>query len=395
MFSGRLKNYILYVVTTFSLVFGGFFDYSTIYVSGTMGTPYVKGNIELEDDYKYTIGLRKIALFDYQSRKRFYKGTEQQLSDKAIVGAVNGWEYLFSFSDIRNRGHEYSDFEVWLKWSNDSFVTKMKYIEKQSRDLQIFDYDLRYRMSFKKANISLGAAVRGHPVYGHPAIEDYEDPWWYLAYEYGYTDYLVPLHDLNGNDEIDNYYIWIETDPITEEGYWEMFYEEASYYWEDSDSVAVAYSDSEFYEYYMPDIIRQYNEDNKVKEWQAELNLALGFDFPEPLVTKIGSQIFLRRNGGSIHHHVRHELKIDPAMWCYTPEDYWNLANEFESITTDRLHLAICSLAMNTKTTILPVNYHKNKAMFTEWLEPIGCSWKDHVLSNEISGSLEGREFTR
>ena len=124
-------------------------------------------------------------------------------------------------------------------------------------------------------------------------------------------------------------------------------------------------------------------------------DLALGFDFPEPLVTKIGSQIFLRRNGGSIHHHVRHELKIDPAMWCYTPEDYWNLANEFESITTDRLHLAICSLAMNTKTTILPVNYHKNKAMFTEWLEPIGCSWKDHVLSNEISGSLEGREFTR
>ena len=278
MHSGGFKNYIAYVVTTCSLVFGGFFDYSTVYVSGTMGTPYLKGNVELEDDYKYTIGLRKIALFDYQSRKRFYKGTEQQLSDKAVIGAVNGWEYLFSFSDIRNRGHEYSDFEVWLKWSNNSFVTKMKYVEKQSRDLQIFDFDLRYRMSFKKANFSLGAAVRGHPVYGHPAIEDYEDPWWYLAYEYGYTDFLVPLHDLNANDEIDSYYIFIETDPVTEEGYWEMFYEEASYYWENSDSVAVAYSDSEFYEYYMPDIIRQYNEDNKAKEWQAELNLALGFD---------------------------------------------------------------------------------------------------------------------
>ena len=124
-------------------------------------------------------------------------------------------------------------------------------------------------------------------------------------------------------------------------------------------------------------------------------DLALGFDFPESSVDKTGSQIFLRRNGGSVHHHVRRELKIDPAMWCYTPEQYWNLADEFETITTDRLHLAIASLAMKTKTTLLPINYHKNKAMFTEWLEPIGCSWKDHVLSNEISGSLEDREFVR
>ena len=46
-----------------------------------------------------------------------------------------------------------------------------------------------------------------------------------------------------------------------------------------SDSVAVAYSDAEFYEYYMPDIIAQYNEDNKIKEWQAEASIAIGLDF--------------------------------------------------------------------------------------------------------------------
>tara|TARA_R100001163_G_scaffold12639_1_gene11793 strand:+ start:21956 stop:22720 length:765 start_codon:yes stop_codon:yes gene_type:complete len=124
-------------------------------------------------------------------------------------------------------------------------------------------------------------------------------------------------------------------------------------------------------------------------------DLALGFNFPDSCINKRGSQVFLRRNGGSVHHHVRHELKIDPAMWCYTPEDYWSLADEFESITTDRLHLAICSLAMGTGTTLLPVNYHKNNAMFREWLEPLGCCWKDHILSNEISGTLEGRQFTR
>jgi len=274
----RYERIICYMVAYVSLLFSGIFDNSTIYVSGTMGTPYVKGNIELEDDYKYTIGLRKIALFPYQSSKKFYKGDESALSDNALFGAVDGLEYLISVSSVKNRGHEFIDQEYWLKWSNKNLITKFKYLEKESRDLQFTSIDLRYKLGLGPVIFSIGGNVMGHPVYGHPAIEDYEDPWWYLAYEYGYTDYLVPLHDLNGNEEIDSYYIFIETDPVTEEGYWEMYYEEASYYWENSDSVAVAYSDSEFYEYYMPDIIRQYNEDNKVKEWQAELNLALGFD---------------------------------------------------------------------------------------------------------------------
>ena len=275
----RYERIICYMVAYVSLLFSGIFNNSTIYVSGTMGTPYIKGNVELEDDYKYNIGLRKIALFPYQSSKKFYKGDESALSDNALFGAVDGLEYLFSASFVKNRGHEFIDQEYWLKWSNKNLITKIKYLEKESRDLQFASIDLRYKLGLGPVIFSIGGNVMGHPVYGHPAYEDYEYPWWYLAYDYGYTDYLVPLHDLNGNDEIDNYYIWIETDPITEEGYWEMFYEEASYYWEDSDSVAVAYSDSEFYEYYMPDIIRQYNEDNKIKEWQAEASIAIGLDF--------------------------------------------------------------------------------------------------------------------
>ena len=279
MFNERCKNYITYVATSFSLLFPGIFDNSTIYGSASMGSPYVKGNIQIEDDYKYNIGIRKIALFPYQSRSRFYKGNEKALSDDALFGAVKGLEYMFSASFIRNRGHEYIDQEYWLKWSNKSFVTKFKYLDKISRDLQYASYDARYKLELGPVLLSLGGNIMGHPVYGHPAYDDYEEPWWYLAYDYGYTDYLVPLHDLNGNEEIDDYYIWIETDPITEEGYWEMFYEEASYYWENSDSVAVAYSDAEFYEYHMPAIIEQYNRENKEKEWQAEASIVLGLDF--------------------------------------------------------------------------------------------------------------------
>ena len=270
---------ICYLVAISSLLFAGLFDNSTLYVSGSMGTPYLNGNIELKDDYKYNIGLRKIALFPYQSSKKFYKGEEKALSDNALFGAVEGLEYLISASSVRNRGHEYLDQEYWLKWSNNRFIAKFKYLEKESRDLQFTSLDLRYKLNVGPVILSLGSNVMGHPVYGHPAYDNYEDPWWYLAYEYGYTDYLVPLHDLNGNEEIDNYYIWIETDPVTEDGYWEMYYEEADYYWEDADSNAVAHSDAEFIQYHLPDIIGQYNEENKSKEWQAEVSLVIGLDF--------------------------------------------------------------------------------------------------------------------
>ena len=274
-YARTICNLVAYV----GLLFGGLFDNSTLYISGSMGTPYINGNIELKDDYKYTVGLRKIALFPYQSSKKFYKGAENALSDNALFGAVDGLEYLFSASSVRNRGHEYIDQEYWLKWSNKRFITKFKYLEKESRDLQFASIDSRVKFTLGSVYLSLGANIIGHPVYGHPAYDNYGYPWWQLAYEYGYTDYLVPLNDLNENGEIDNYWLWVETDPKTEEGFWQYYYEDSDYYWEDPDSNAVAYSDSEFLQYHMPSIIEQYNKNNKVKEWQAEANLVLGLDF--------------------------------------------------------------------------------------------------------------------
>ena len=270
---------ICYLVTFVSLLSGGIFSNSTIYGSASLGTPYVKGDVEFEDDYKYNIGIRKIALFPYQSSKKFYKGDEYALSDNALFGAVKGLEYLASISFVRNRGHEFEDHEYWVKWSNKNFITKFKYLDKGSRDLQFASIDLRYKLELGPVLLSLGSNIMGHPVYGHPAYDDYEDPWWELAYEYGYVDYLVPLHDLNENGEIDSYWIWIETDEDTLEGYWTMYYEDADYYWEDPDSNAVAYSDSEFIQYHLPHVIHQYNQDNKEKEWQAEASIVIGLDF--------------------------------------------------------------------------------------------------------------------
>ena len=270
---------IMCLVLAGSLCFGGFFDNSTVYGSASMGTPYINDILDLEDDYKYTFGIRKIALFPYQVKNNFYKGDEKQLSDNALFGAVDGLEYLISASSVRNQGHDYLDQEYWLKWSNNKFAAKFKYLDKGSRDLQFTSVDTRYKIKLGPAFLSLGGNFMGHPVYGHPAYADYEFPWWQLAYDYGYVDFLVPLNDLNENGEIDSYYVWIETDEYTEEGYWIYYNEGADYYWEDPNGNPVAYSDSEFHQYHMPNIIDQYNEDNKDKEWQAEASLVLGLDF--------------------------------------------------------------------------------------------------------------------
>ena len=276
--NGRFKNYFIYVACYVTCLFGGFFSNSTAYGSAGISTPYVNGNIEIEDDYKYNFGIRKIALFPYQTRDKFYKGDEEALSDKAITGAVSGVEYLFSASSVRNRGYTYLDQEHWIKWSNTYFITKFKYINKESRDLEFADYDARFKVNLGRLCITTGASVKGHPTYGHPAIHNYEGAWWELAYDYGYVDYMVPLHDLNGNGIIDNYWIFIETDYYTGEGYWEEYYESTNYYWEDENGEYVANSDDEFLSYHYPNVVRQYNEDNKEKEWQAEASIVVGLD---------------------------------------------------------------------------------------------------------------------
>ena len=276
---GRLTRCALYLVAISSFLFSGFFDNATMYGSVSMGTPYINGNFQVEDDYQYNFGIRKIALFPYQSRDVFYDGNEEELSDNALFGAVEGIEYLISASSIRNQGHEYIDQNYWLKWSNKSFAAKIAYVDKQSRDLQFTSIDARYRLKLKNLNLTLGSSLKAHPVYGHPPILDYEGYWWDLAYEYGYVDFMVPEIDLNQNGIIDDYYLWIETDPVTEEGYWIYFYEGINYYWENPDGEYVAGSDEEFFEYHYPHIENMYNEDNKIKEWQAELSIMVGLDF--------------------------------------------------------------------------------------------------------------------
>ena len=275
----RLVGIICFVVGYGNFIYGGFISNSTMYFGLQSSTAIVEGyDANLNDDFRYNVGLRKIALFPYQNRNDFYKGDENELSDNAILGAVNNWEYLLNFSSSRNQGVEFIDQDYWIKWSNNWFVTKVKYTNKESRDLEFFDFDARFRLNLNKVNLTVGGAIRLHPTYGHPAIENYTGYWWDLAYEYGYIDFMIPLHDLNENGTIDDYYVWIETNPETEEGFWIYYYEGINYYWENPDGEYVAGSDDEFYQYHYPHIEYMYNEDNKIEKWQGELAIVIGID---------------------------------------------------------------------------------------------------------------------
>jgi len=111
-------------------------------------------------------------------------------------------------------------------------------------------------------------------------------------------------------------------------------------------------------------------------------DLALGFDFPEIVCKKSGDETFLRRTNESVFTYIPREQRKDPASFCYTPEEYWEYAAQFKRITTDRLHFAICGIAMKADVTLLPVYYHKNKTMFDEYLETLGCLYAVEIQSS-------------
>ena len=86
-----------------------FLKYSTFYFSVGLDSPFAPAQKfkvdtqagtfeettqEIESSYNVTIGVRKLARFKYQVKKsNFYDGSENELSEKALLGAVSGWEY--------------------------------------------------------------------------------------------------------------------------------------------------------------------------------------------------------------------------------------------------------------------------------------------------------------
>ena len=279
-----MKKILLILLTITGLLFSqeeekktsyfvdNFLKYSTFYFSVGFDSPFAPaqkfkvdtqaGTFEetteiIESSYNLTIGVRKLARFKYQVKKsNFYDGSEDVLSEKALLGAVSGWEYQAKYSEIRGFGQEFIDTESWVRYLGDNFVIKGAYLNYGRENLEFGQIDLRYRKTVgAKWNFTAGLNFRGHPAYGQDPFSDWvsnpDNDWWELAYYYDYSDELYEI----------------------EEGFYD-------YLWTGPDGNIVAETDGEFYEYIYCYLIYLYNEQViDALGYQWESSVALGIDF--------------------------------------------------------------------------------------------------------------------
>lgn len=235
-------------------IISNFFKYSTMYTSAFANTPmqpvtdyYVTQSGELRDvtienpfDFNTTIGIRKVARYDYENRQnRFYDGqTEATTALSATVGAVNGWEYLAQYDLGRQQGREYINQRYFLRYLGKNWMLKGEYYEQGLVNLDYTQIETRLRAHIGELDFSIGAAGRSHIAYGYNPIAIYlqDKQWWDLAYEYGYDDDAYGVDaDLDG--EMD-YYDW---------------------HWYDLYGTKVADTDEDFRKYIYGDIVNDFN----------------------------------------------------------------------------------------------------------------------------------------
>ena len=170
----------------FESIYDELFKYSTIYVAGDMQNPkeeapdyfvrpgedgglysvpqVVDGTNYYEFDYRYGIGIRKLARYDYEVKgKQYYDGTENNVGLSATNSPVKGLEYVFHWEKERERDELYDNHRYFLKHSGKYHMVK---VESRKQGKINFDYksaEVRAKLPIgKKFSISAGAIYRTH-----------------------------------------------------------------------------------------------------------------------------------------------------------------------------------------------------------------------------------------
>ena len=259
--------YILLFASTVANAQMGFslFRFATFYASLSTTAPFSENQAFIVDgiagsgqlvemtevsapNYNITIGLRKIARFDYQVKQgNFYTGSEDESSDYATISNAPGLEYLFKYSSIRNRGMKFKQQEYKVRYISDHLTSKASYVDDGLINLKYTLGEVRLRKSFGNIDLTLGVAHRSHPVYGYsPVNEWFSKPenkhWWQLANEFG-------------------------------------FYGDEEECWT-NDGTCVAVSDVEFYTYHFTDAVAEYNNQQlNALGLQQEVSMVVGADY--------------------------------------------------------------------------------------------------------------------
>lgn len=275
----------------FKTIYDELFKYGTLYVAGDVENAseasypeyFVRTNPdnlydipEVVDqtiyhpyDYRYSVGIRRLARFDYEIKsKNYYDGTENNKALSAPTAAVKGFEYLIHFEKERERGREFTNSRLFLRHTGKYHIAKIEQREEGNVDFKYTSGEIRLRLPIgKKLSISAGGIYRTHvKAYGYNPIEIWlneqdetgmaKNPWWTLGYQYGYQDELVR-----------------HTSEATGEEMWHWC-------WRDPQGNVVAYTDEEFRDNIFGDLMNDFNKE-KWSELEpfAEIAPIVGFDF--------------------------------------------------------------------------------------------------------------------
>ncbi len=315
------------------LSFGQFYKYSTIYFGGSINATmspienyqYI-GNELIEttnndgDNYRYFIGIKKVSRYKFEKKpKYYYDGLEKNAS--VFRSPVDRLEYLFQYERIKDRGSEYENRKIWLRYLGNRFSIKLEESVNGYVDLSYKALDVRFKHDIRGFRATLGGVVRNAPIYNVNAFKrDYPNYNQFdsVAYELGYESewYYIDKNNNGHYDRMeDSYYRW------TNEG---------------GDTVA---TNTEQFKNYYANMVSIYN-----KDWVAEqgnqntISAVVGLSYYKHLdkffILAYGNYFFINKkltDYGSETMDYDYGLilnyKLTRSLSCYTQLEYLNYFN--------------------------------------------------------------------
>ena len=210
-----------------------------------------------------TFGFRKLAFFEYEDKNRFYLGDETNHGTQSNIGNYSqGLEYIFQYSKGREQGKTFENKEMFIRYLAKWWLVKAELNENELVDLNYKSAEVRLRVPIgKKISLSVGVIARGYEkAYGYNPIKKYleneQNSWWSLSYDYGHTDALYSYENL-----------------ITgETGY--------DYFWYDQSGVLLSNSDLDYRNNVYGQLVNTYNEEQlDLIGSFADVSSVVGADF--------------------------------------------------------------------------------------------------------------------
>ena len=273
----------------FKGLYDDFLKYGTVYAAGNVGNAkleqakyFVRTNPDnLYDipavvdqtiyhpyNYRFGVGIRKLARFGYESKPNFYNGTENNVGLSAPTAAVKGLEYLLHWEKQRVDGNEFDNRRLFVRHTGKYHIGKFESRESGNVGFEYISGEVRARLPIgNKLSVSAGIIYRTHQnPYGYNPIEIWLNkmdadgnalhPWWTLGYEYGFVDELIEHKNTNTNEIM---YQWC---------------------WRDPEGNIVAYTDEQFRDQVFGGLMNRFNQEKWAElDSFAEIAPIIGLDF--------------------------------------------------------------------------------------------------------------------